>query len=98
MLEYKKFKISSGEEKIELARRILKKLIELVDSEPYWEAVEKNVGLKEKEAKEVLLFLERVGELKIRRAKNGRRLYVLTLRDRKENPQTLEKWVKISTH
>ncbi|AMM53703.1 hypothetical protein QDY65_02985 [Pyrococcus kukulkanii] len=96
MFEYKKFKVSSGDEKVKVAKGILKKLIEIADSEPYWKVVEGTLGLKEREAKEVLLFLESIGELTIRRAKNGRRLYVLTLRERKENPQTLDKWLKVS--
>ncbi|AFK22461.1 hypothetical protein Py04_0869 [Pyrococcus sp. ST04] len=93
---YKKFKVTSGEEKIRAATLILKELTKLAGNEPYWDAVKENLGLKENEAKEVLLFLEEVGKLKIKRARNGRRLFVLTLKERKENPQTLDKWIKIN--
>ncbi|WP_048146769.1 hypothetical protein [Pyrococcus abyssi] len=93
--EYKKFKVSSKEEKLTIAKRILKELIKLSESEPYWEEVDRKLGIKEGEAKEVLLFLEDAGEIRIRRAKNGRRLYVLTLRALKENPVTLDRWIKL---
>ncbi|ASJ17169.1 hypothetical protein A3L04_08855 [Thermococcus chitonophagus] len=96
MLEYKKFKVAHGDEKVKIAKEILKRLIELAHAEPYWEVVERTLGLREGEAKGVLIFLENMGELKIRRAKNGRKLYVLTLRERRKNPQTLDMWLKVS--
>ncbi|AEC52459.1 hypothetical protein PNA2_1544 [Pyrococcus sp. NA2] len=95
--EYKKFKVSSGERKISAAREILNELIKLAGEGHYWEIVEKELGIKEGEAKEVLLFLEEMGEIRIRKAKNGRRLYVLTLKLLKRNPVTLDRWVNIHT-
>lgn len=78
--EYRRFKTSTGSVKASIAKSILKELIKFSGEEPYWERVEGELKIKEYEAKEVLLFLESIGEIKIRRSKNGRRLYVLTLK------------------
>ncbi|ASJ00212.1 hypothetical protein [Thermococcus gorgonarius] len=58
----------------------------------FWEEV-KRASLKEKEIKNALVLLEEAGEIRIKRAKDGRKLYVLTLRDIRRNPVKLDRWL-----
>ena len=56
----------------------------------------KRFGIGEKDIKDALRFLEERGEVRIKRSVDGRRLYVSTLKDIRENPVRLDRWLPIS--
>ena len=82
------------ERKLELAREIVRELARYSREEPFWEAIRK-LGLKPEHVKEVMLFLEENGEIEIRRSSDGKRLWVLTLRDIRRNPVKLDRWLAL---
>jgi len=92
---YRHYRLARGEEKVELARKILFELAKHFNKEPFWEEV-KRLGLRPDKVKEVMLFLEERGELEIRRSSDGKRLWVLTLRNIKRNPVKLDRWLSTS--
>ncbi|RLF78510.1 hypothetical protein DRN34_01930 [Thermococci archaeon] len=92
--EIKKFKLSRGDKKIKVAWSIIKKIAKYSHAEPYWDFLKENFGIREKDIKEIMRFLEESGELEIHRSVDGKRLYVSTLKDIKENPVKLDRWLK----
>ncbi len=92
--EMSKFKLSKGEEKIKAAWSIIRKVAKYSHTEPYWDFLRENFGIREKDVKEIMRFLEEVGELEIHRSVDEKRLYVSTLKDIKENPVKLDRWLK----
>ncbi|USS40540.1 hypothetical protein NF865_09620 [Thermococcus aggregans] len=92
--EIKKFKLSRGNEKIKIAWSIIRKAAKYAHVEPYWDFLKENFGIKEKDIKEIMRFLEENGELEIHRSVDGKRLYVSTLKDIKENPVRLDRWLR----
>ncbi|AEH24627.1 hypothetical protein [Pyrococcus yayanosii] len=89
----KLFKMTRGEEKIKVGRKILRELAKFSYEEPFWKAVTEKLGISERDVKDIMLFLEDAGVLRIRKSRDGRRLYVLTLRELREHPVTLDKWL-----
>ncbi|WP_010477109.1 hypothetical protein [Thermococcus zilligii] len=78
--------------KIKRAWRIVREASMYSLSGNFWEEVKK-AGLNEDEIKNALVLLEEAGEIRIRRGQDGRKLYVLTLRDIRRNPIKLDKWL-----
>lgn len=62
---------------------------------PIWETIRKSTGLKEHEMKEILNYLEEKGEIEIKRAKDGKKLYASTIRSmkRKSKEIPLDMWI-----
>ncbi|WP_324736160.1 hypothetical protein VFC49_03305 [Thermococcus sp. SY098] len=92
--EIKKFRVVRGYEKIKIAWKVIRGAAKYSNKEPFWEFLRKEFGIKDREIKEIMLFLEEVGELEIKRSQDGKRLYVSTLKDIKENPVKLDQWLK----
>ncbi|NJE07916.1 hypothetical protein E3E31_05170 [Thermococcus sp. M39] len=92
--EIKKFKVARGNEKIKTAWRIIRNTAKYSNREPFWEFLQEQFGIRDREIKEIMLFLEETNELKIKRSQDGKRLYVSTLKDIKENPVKLDQWLK----
>jgi len=91
---YRKYRLAKGEMKRELARKLVVELARYSHREPFWETV-RELGLKPDHVKEVMLFLEENGEIEIRRSSDGKRLWVLTLRDIRRNPVKLDRWLAL---
>jgi len=87
------FKIEKGERKRELAWILVRELAKGY-REPFWDFV-RNLNLRPEQVKEVMRFLEENGELEIKRSTDGRRLWVLTLKDIKRNPVRLDRWLML---
>ena len=77
------------------AWKLVKEAAKYSHREPYWELMRKRFGIRERDIKDALRFLEAQGELRIRRSIDGRRLYVLTLRDIRKNPVRLDRWLTL---
>lgn len=92
--EIKKFKVVKGNEKIKIAWKVIRSAAKYSNREPFWEFLREQFGIKDREIKEIMLFLEEAGELEIKRSQDGKRLYVSTLKDIKENPIKLDQWLK----
>lgn len=88
------FKIAKGREKKKLAWKVVKEAARYSRIEPYWDFLKRNFDVRERDIKEAMLFLEENGELEIMRSLDGRRLYVSTLKDIRENPVKLDRWLK----
>ncbi|WP_297074344.1 hypothetical protein [Thermococcus sp.] len=93
---YKRFRIEKNGEKDKLANHLIREVAKLSYKEPFWETVKK-LGLKPEAVKEAMLYLEEMGEIEIKRASDGRRLWVLTLRDIKRNPVRLDRWLGLTS-
>ncbi len=91
------FKIAKGREKRKLAWKVVKEAARYSRTEPYWDFLKKNFDVRERDIKEAMLFLEEIGELEIMRSLDGRRLYVSTLKDIRENPVKLDRWLKLTS-
>ncbi|AIF69339.1 hypothetical protein PAP_04640 [Palaeococcus pacificus DY20341] len=89
-----KFRLARGEEKVRVAWQVVKEASKYSHEEPFWEFLKKKFNVKASEIKEIMRFLEKEGELEIKRSKDDKRLYVSTLKDIKKHPVTLEKWLK----
>ncbi len=90
------FKISKGKNRKKLAWKVVKEAARYSRIEPYWDFLKRNFDVKEKDIKEAMLFLEEEGELEIIRSLDGKRLYVSTLKDIRENPIKLDRWLKLT--
>ena len=93
---YKRFRFAKNGEKDRLANELIREVARLSHEEPFWEAVRK-LGLKPEAVKEVMLYLEERGEIEIKRASDGRKLWVLTLRDIRRNPVRLDRWLVLTS-
>lgn len=91
---YRRYRVAKGEEKKKLAHELVMELARHSIQEPFWDEVKK-LGLTPDKVKEVMLFLEERGEIEIKRSSDGRRLWVLTLRDIKRNPVKLDRWLAL---
>lgn len=83
-----------GRGKVQKAWETVRKASAYAFSGSFWESAKK-AGLKEREIKNALILLEGAGEITIKRSRDGRRLYVLTLRELKKNPVRLDRWIII---
>jgi hypothetical protein len=95
--EIKRFKVLRGEDRVKIAWKVVREVAKLSDSEPFWNKLKESYSIKEKDIKEIMRFLEESNELEIKRSRDGKRLYVSTLKGIKEHPLTLEKWIKVKT-
>ncbi|WP_456368352.1 hypothetical protein [Thermococcus sp.] len=93
---YKRFRIARGDEKEKLANELIREVAKLSHEEPFWESVKK-LGLKPDAVKEAMLYLEEKGRIEIKRSSDGRRLWVLTLRDIRRNPVKLDRWLGLTS-
>jgi hypothetical protein len=92
----KRFRVSKEEsEKKAIAWELVRELAKYSRAEPFWEFVRNSFGISSEPVKEVIRYLEEAGELEIKRSADGKRLYVLTLRDIRENPVKLDRWLSI---
>ncbi|WP_099211611.1 hypothetical protein [Thermococcus henrietii] len=91
---YRRYRLAKGDEKRKLARELVMKLSRYSHREPFWDEVRK-LNLKPEKVKEVMLFLEENGEIEIRRSSDGKRLWILTLRDIRRNPVKLDRWLAL---
>ena len=91
---YRHYHVAKGEEKKKLAHGLIMELARHSSRKPFWDEVKK-LGLTPDKVKEVMLFLEGSGEIEIKRSSDGRRLWVLTLRDIKRNPVKLDRWLAL---
>ncbi len=92
----KHFKIAKGKDKKRLEWKVVKEAARYSRIEPYWDFLKENFNVQARDVKEALLFLEEEGELEIMRSRDGRRLYVSTLKDIRENPVKLDRWLKLT--
>ena len=92
--EIKRFKITKGDERVKVAWKLIREIAKFSRSGPFWKFLEENFGIKEKDVKEIMRFLEEAGELEMHRSIDGKRLYVSTLKDIKDNPIKLDRWLK----
>ena len=90
----KAYKASHGAEKIETAWRLVREAAKFSRHEPYWEFLRKEFGIKSEEIKDALRFLEEKGEIEIHRSVDGKHLWVSTLKDIRENPVRLDRWLR----
>ncbi|WP_297512738.1 hypothetical protein [Thermococcus sp.] len=91
---YRSYRLAKGDKKRELAKKLVMELARHSHREPFWETV-RELGLRPDHVKEVMLFLEENGEIEIRRSSDGKRLWVLTLRDIRRNPIRLDRWLAL---
>lgn len=92
----KLYRVSREGGRLEVAWKLVKEAAKYSHREPYWKFMRKRFGIGEKDIKDALRFLEERGEVRIKRSVDGRRLYVLTLKDIRENPVRLDRWLSIS--
>jgi len=92
----KSYRTSRGQEKINSAWRLVRAVAIYSRKEPYWEFLKKEFGVRAEDVKDALRFLEEKGELQIKRSIDGKRLYVSTLKDIRENPVRLDRWLGLT--
>ncbi len=92
----KRFRVSSGKKKVDVAWKIVREAARYARYEPYWRFLKENFNVQARDVKEAILFLEEHGEIEIKRAVDGRHLYVSTLKDIRENPVKLDRWLKLT--
>ena len=92
----KLYRVAKDEEKVKRAWRLVREAARYAEGEPYWKFLKENFEVRADEIKDALRFLEESGELQIKRSIDGRRLYVSTLKDIRENPVRLDRWLSIS--
>ncbi|WP_054841615.1 hypothetical protein [Thermococcus peptonophilus] len=94
----KKYKVARGEKKREAAWAIVREAARFSTVEPYWEFIRGEFGgVNPSHIKDAMRFLEEIGgELEIKRSADGKRLWVMTLRDIKRNPVKLDRWLSTS--
>ncbi|MCD6559023.1 MAG: hypothetical protein J7K57_04010 [Palaeococcus sp.] len=88
-----KFRLAKGSEKIKIAWVIVKRASRYSYEEPFWQFLKRKFNVREMEIKEIMRFLEEKGELEILRSRDGKHLYVSTLKKISRNPVTLDKWL-----
>lgn len=93
--EIKRFRVLRGENRVKVAWKVVREVAKLSGSEPFWNKLRESYDIKEKEIKEIMRFLEESNELEIKRSKDGKRLYVSTLKGIKDHPLTLERWIRV---
>ncbi|QDA31435.1 hypothetical protein FH039_07250 [Thermococcus indicus] len=92
----KLYRVAKGDEKVERAWELVREAARYSLHEPYWGFLRENFDVRAEEVKEALRFLEERGELQIKRSIDGRRLYVSTLKDIRENPVRLDRWLGLT--
>ncbi|WP_457751574.1 hypothetical protein [Thermococcus sp.] len=92
----KKYKASHGRERVAAAWELIREAARYSRHEPYWEFLRMEFSVKPEEIKDAMKFLEEEGELEVHRSVDGRHLWVSTLKDIRENPVRLDRWL-IST-
>lgn len=92
----KLYKVSKGGEKIRNAWALVREAAKYSHNEPYWDFLRETFDVRAEEIKDAMCFLEESGELKIKRSVDGKRLYVSTLKDIKENPVRLNRWLRLT--
>ena len=93
----KKYKASHGRERISAAWELIREAAKYSRREPYWEFLRREFGVKPEEIKDAMKFLEEEGELEIHRSVDGRHLWVSTLKDIRENPVRLDRWLILTS-
>lgn len=89
---FKAYLAARDGKKVELAHRLALELASYTAGR-FWDGVAA-LGLRERDVKALLSFLEERGKLRIRRGRDGRRLYVLTLRELRKSPVKLDEWLR----
>ncbi|NPA47987.1 MAG: hypothetical protein GXO14_05030 [Thermococci archaeon] len=91
------FRIASGGKKAAVAWRIVRRVASYSRScrGSFWECVRERTGVSEVRIKEAMDYLEKIGKLRIRRSRDGRHLYVLTLAILGRNPTSLDRWIAV---
>lgn len=92
----KLYRVAKGEEKVKRAWRLIREAARYAEGEPYWDFLKNAFDVRADDVKDALRFLEETGEVRIKRSVDGRRLYVSTLKDIRENPVRLDRWLSIS--
>ncbi|ASJ07474.1 hypothetical protein [Thermococcus pacificus] len=93
----KLYRVAKGKEKVAIAWKLVHEAARYSNHEPYWEFLKENFEVRADEIKDVLRFLEGRGELQIKRSIDGKRLYVSTLKDIRENPVRLDRWLRLTS-
>lgn len=94
----KRLKVSRDEkEKIKLSWKLVKLVARHAREEPFWNFVRENLKVKPEAVKESMLFLEEKGELRIKRSVDGRHLYVSTLKNIRDKPIRLDRWLGLTS-
>ena len=93
----KLYRVAKGREKVERAWKLVREAARYAHHEPYWKFLKENFEVRADEIKDALRFLEESGELQIKRSIDGKRLYVLTLKDIRENPVRLDRWLGLTS-
>ncbi|WP_297091337.1 hypothetical protein [Thermococcus sp.] len=92
----KLYRVARGGEKVGRAWKLVREAARYSSHEPYWEFLKKNFDVRAEDVKDALRFLEEKGELQIKRSIDGKRLYVSTLKDIRENPVKLDRWLRLT--
>ncbi len=92
----KLYRVSKGRDKVERAWELVREAAKYSNREPYWEFLKKNFDVRPEDIKEALRYLEEHGEVQIKRSIDGKRLYVSTLKDIRENPVKLDRWLRLT--
>jgi translation elongation factor P/translation initiation factor 5A len=92
----KLYQVVRGDEKVERAWKLVREAARYSNREPYWEFLKRNFDVRAEDIKDALRFLEENGELQIKRSIDGKRLYVSTLKDIRENPVRLDRWLRLT--
>jgi hypothetical protein len=93
----KLYRVARDGEKLERAWKLVHEAARYSHNEPYWEFLKDTFGVRAEEIKDALRFLEEKGELEIKRSIDGKRLYVSTLKDIRENPVRLDRWLGLTS-
>jgi len=90
----KRFRLArDDEERVRLAWQLVRELARYSREEPFWDSIREMFGLRAETVKEIMFFLEERGKLDIKRSVDGKRLWISTLKDIKENPVRLDRWL-----
>ncbi len=92
----KLYQVARGDEKVERAWKLVREAARYSNREPYWEFLKRNFDVRAEDIKDALRFLEERGEVQIKRSIDGKRLYVSTLKDIRENPVRLDRWLRLT--
>ena len=92
----KLYRMAKGGEKVGRAWDLVRKAAGYSHHEPYWDFLRETFNVRAEEVKDALRFLEENGELRIKRSIDGKRLYVSTLKDIRDKPVRLDRWLLIS--
>ncbi|AFL95829.1 hypothetical protein CL1_1632 [Thermococcus cleftensis] len=90
----KLYRVAKGEEKVARAWELVREAVRYSSREPYWEFLRRSFDVRAEDIKDALRFLEEAGEVQIKRSVDGKRLYVSTLKDIRENPVRLDRWLR----